>query len=74
MAFPVASLGRRRLASLFLATVALGALIAPATSQASSGVDVATLSAQESAMVGLLNADRTALGLSSRTGGTSSTS
>jgi uncharacterized protein YkwD len=55
--------GRRRLASLFLAVVALGAVSAPAVTHASYAVDEATLDAQEAAMVKLLNADRTAVGL-----------
>jgi uncharacterized protein YkwD len=55
--------GRRRLASLILAAAAISALLVPAGARASASVDEATLSSLESAMVALLNADRTSRGL-----------
>jgi uncharacterized protein YkwD len=58
-----AALGRRRLAALLLFAVLGASIVGPATTAATDTVDAATITAQESAMVGLLNADRTALGL-----------
>lgn len=55
--------GRRRLASSLVALLAILAFAGPAAVRATYAVDEATLSAQEAAMVALLNADRTALGL-----------
>jgi uncharacterized protein YkwD len=59
----VRALGRRRPASLLLPVVAIATIVAPGSISASSGPDEATLSAQESAMVAALNADRTERGL-----------
>ncbi|HXI79857.1 MAG TPA: CAP domain-containing protein [Verrucomicrobiae bacterium] len=59
-----AALGRRRLAALLLLAVLGAAIAGPAAASATDyTVDPATITAQESSMVSLLNADRTALGL-----------
>ena len=56
--------GHRRVASFILGIVAVGAIAAPAAVTATTEtVDGAAITAAESAMVALLNDDRTALGL-----------
>jgi uncharacterized protein YkwD len=54
---------RRRLASLSLLAILGASLVGPAVVAATTTVDPATITAQETKMVSLLNADRTALGL-----------
>jgi uncharacterized protein YkwD len=58
------SLGRRRLAALALLAIVGASLVGPAlVAAAGPPVDPDTITAEESRMVSLLNADRTALGL-----------